>query len=257
MRKKVALITGAGKRLGNAIARQLAERGFSIAIHFHTSESDAARLLRRLSKKGVDADTFQADIRSEEEVEAMTAAVFKRFGRVDVLINSASVWRPKPLEEVDAEELRLNYEANTLGTFLACQKVGLRMAKQSTGGCIINIGDWCVTRPYLNYAAYMASKGAIPTLTRTFAHELAARNPKIRVNCILPGPVMLPNEMPEDAKQQAINGTLLKREGRPEDVAHAALFLIENNFVTGVCIPVDGGRSIYAQENMSHLGNES
>ncbi|MDA1140525.1 MAG: SDR family oxidoreductase [Planctomycetota bacterium] len=257
MRKKVAVITGAGKkRLGNAIARTLADHGYCIAIHYNSSHTEATRLERLLGKKGIDAATFQADLRLEGDVEAMTDAVFKRFGHVDVLVNSAAIWRPVPLEEIDADEFRQNFETNTLGTFLTCQKVGLRMAKQSTGGCIINIGDWCITRPYLNYAAYMPSKGAIPTLTRTFAHELAARNPKLRVNCIMPGPVMLPKDMPEEEKARAINATLLKREGKPENVAHAALFLIENDFITGVCIPVDGGRSIYAPENMSHLGGE-
>jgi pteridine reductase len=258
MPKKVALITGAGKkRLGNAIARRLADEGYCVAIHYNSSQADAFRLKRMLEKKGNDAETFQADLRKEDEVEGLTNAVFKRFGRIDVLVNSAAVWRPVSLEDVDSEELRLNYEANTMGTFFTCQKVGLRMVKQISGGCIINIGDWCVARPYLNYAAYMASKGAIPTLTRTFAHELAERNSRIRVNCIMPGPVMLPKEMPEKEKAQAIDATLLKKEGKPENVAHAALFLIENDFVTGVCIPIDGGRSIYAPENMSHLGSKT
>ena len=119
------------------------------------------------------------------------------------------------------------------------------MIRQSEGGCIINIGDWAVARPYLNYAAYFPSKGAIPTLTRCLAVELGSRNPKVRVNCILPGPVMLPPDLPEAERQQAIDATLVKREGRPENIAQAAIALIDNDFITGVCLPVDGGRTIY------------
>ena len=118
------------------------------------------------------------------------------------------------------------------------------MADQPTGGVIINIGDWAVARPYLNYAAYFPSKGAIPALTRDLAVELAARNPRVRVNAILPGPVMLPPDLPAAEREKSIAGTLVKREGSPEHIAHAVLFLIENDFVTGTCIPVDGGRTI-------------
>jgi pteridine reductase len=103
-------------------------------------------------------------------------------------------------------------------------------------------------RPYRDHAAYFTAKGAIPTMTRTMAVELAARNPRVRVNCVLPGPVMLPPDLPDAERAEAIAGTLVKREGRPENVAHAVEFLLENDFVTGICLPVDGGRSIYAPE---------
>jgi pteridine reductase len=120
------------------------------------------------------------------------------------------------------------------------------MVRQAEGGCIINFGDWAEARPYLNYAAYFPSKGAIPTLTRCLAVELGSRNPRVRVNCILPGPVMLPPDLPEAERKQAIDATLVKHEGRPENVAQAVLSLIDNDFVTGVCLPVDGGRTVYA-----------
>jgi pteridine reductase len=169
-----------------------------------------------------------------------------RFGRMDALVNSAAIWLRQPLEEVTAADVRRHFETNTLGTFLCCQRVGGLMVEQSSGGAIVNFGDWAIARPYLNYAAYFASKGSIPTLTRTFAVELASRNPRVRVNAILPGPVMLPPDLPAEERQQAIDGTLVKREGTPAHVADAVLFLLRNDFVTGVCLPVDGGRSIYA-----------
>jgi pteridine reductase len=110
----------------------------------------------------------------------------------------------------------------------------------------VTIGDWAVRRPYRDYAAYFTAKGAIATLTRTLAVELAALNPRVRVNCIEPGPVMLPDDMPAADRLRVIEATLVKREGRPENVAHAVRFLLENDFVTGVSLPVDGGRSIYS-----------
>jgi pteridine reductase len=116
------------------------------------------------------------------------------------------------------------------------------------GGLIVNIGDWAEVRPYLNYAAYFPSKGAITTLTRCLAVELAHRNPKVRVNCILPGPVMLPPDLPEEEKRQAINATLVKHEGNPRNIAQAVLSFLDNDFVTGVCLPVDGGRTVFAPE---------
>src|SRR6202007_1235928 len=121
------------------------------------------------------------------------------------------------LEEVTAADVRLFFEVNTLATFLCVQQAGLAMVRQPTGGCIVTLGDWAIARPYVNYAAYFPSKGAIPTLTRCLAVELASRNPRVRVNCIMPGPVMLPPDLPEAERQHAINGTLLKREGSPNN----------------------------------------
>jgi pteridine reductase len=161
-----------------------------------------------------------------------------------VLVNCAAEWKSKKLGEITSHDVRHFFEANTLSTFLCSQLAGLEMVKQPDGGSIITIGDWACERPYRDYAAYFASKGAIPTLTRTLAIELARRNPNVRVNCILPGPVMLPKDLPELERREAIDATLVKREGRAENIAQAVLFLIENDFVTGVCLPVDGGRTI-------------
>ena len=145
--------------------------------------------------------------------------------------------------------MRLFFEINTLGTFLCCQQAGLAMVRQPEGGCIVNLGDWAVARPYAGYSAYFPSKGAIPTLTRCLAVELASRNPAVRVNCILPGPVMLPPDLPEAERKQAVDATLVKREGRPENVAQAVLFFLDNDFVTGACLPVDGGRTIFSPDS--------
>jgi pteridine reductase len=137
--------------------------------------------------------------------------------------------------------VRRFFEVNTVSTFVCCQHAGLIMAEQPEGGAIVNIADWAVARPYRDYGPYFISKGAIPTLTRMFAVELA---PRVRVNAVLPGPVLMPEELPAAVRERAVAGTLLQRAGRPENVAHAVLFLAENDFITGVCLPVDGGRTI-------------
>jgi pteridine reductase len=199
-----------------------------------------------LQGKGATAVAFQADLTDETAVRTLVEGVSKHFGRIDALVNCAAIWQRKRLEEVTAADVRAHFETNTLGTFLCCQHVGLAMVKQPEGGAIVNLGDWAEARPYLDYAAYFPSKGAVSTLTRSLAVELAARNPRVRVNCVLPGPVMLPADLPEDERRQAINATLVKREGRPENIAQAVLFFLDNDFVTGVCLPVDGGRTIYS-----------
>jgi pteridine reductase len=165
-----------------------------------------------------------------------------------VLITCAATWKSGKLEDVGAAEVRHYFETNTLSTFLCAQHAGLAIVRQSEGGRIVTLGDWAVERPYRYYAAYFPSKGAILALTRCLAIEFGTRNPRVRVNCILPVPVMLPRDLAEDERQASIRATLVKREGRPGNVAQAVLFLIDNEFVTGVYLPVDGGRTIYAPE---------
>lgn len=247
--QKVALVTGSGaKRVGSAIAEALADRGFALAIHYRTSAREAEESVAALKRRGVPALAVQADLTEETAVRTMIDRVLQHFGRLDVLVNSAAIWERKRLEEVTAADVRRHFETNTLGTFLCAQQAGLAMVKQSEGGLIVNIGDWAEVRPYRDYAAYFPSKGAVSTLTRCLAVELGYRNPKVRVNCILPGPVMLPPDLPAEEKQQAIEATLVKREGSPRHVALAVLSFVDNDFITGVCLPVDGGRTVFAPE---------
>jgi len=243
----VALVTGSGAaRVGRSIVNALAERGYRLVLHANRSIADAERVAEEFSERGVPAIAVAADLRDEAAVRRMIDAATSHFGRLDALVNCAAVWKTKPLEEVTGDDVREHFEVNTLATFLCCQLAGLAMAAQPTGGAIVNVGDWAVVRPYLNYAAYFASKGSIPTLTRTLAVELGTRNPRVRVNAVLPGPVMLPADLPQEEREAAIAATLVRREGSPENVAHAVVFLLENNFVTGACVPVDGGRSVFA-----------
>ena len=248
--RKVALVTGSGKRrIGWHVADALAGNGYDIVVHYRTSATEAAETVRYLQGKGAQAIAVAADLADEEGVRQLVASTLERFGRIDALVNCAGAWHKTRLEEVTAADVRGFFEVNALGTFLCSQHAGLAMVGQSEGGCIITLGDWAVERPYLHYAAYFPSKGAIPALTRSLAVELGTRNPRVRVNCILPGPVLLPPDLPEAERQQAIQATLVQREGRPEHIAQAVLFLLANDFVTGVCLPVDGGRSIFAPDS--------
>jgi pteridine reductase len=245
----VALVTGSGKRrVGWYVAEALAARGFGLAIHYRGSAAEALETLAHFQHQGVEAVALQADLTDEEQVRSLVQTTLDRFGRLDLLVNCAAVWKSKRLEELTAADVRLHLETNTLATFLCAQHARLAMARQAEGGCIVTLGDWAEARPYLNYAAYFPSKEAIPTLTRCLAVELANRNPRVRVNCILPGPVMLPPDLPEAERHQAIRATLVKREGRPQNIAQAVLFCLDNDFVTGACLPVDGGRTVYGPD---------
>jgi pteridine reductase len=247
--KRVALVTGAGKRrIGWHVAEALAARGYALVVHYRSSATEAAEAVESFRARGVDAVAIQADLTDEQSVKSLVDQSLARFGRLDALVNCAAAWKSKRLEDVTAADVRYYLEINTVGTFICSQQAGLAMVRQPEGGCIINFGDWAVARPYLQYAAYFPSKGAIPALTRSLAVELGTRNPSIRVNCILPGPVMLPPDLPEQERRQAIDATLVKREGRPENVVQAVLFLLDNDFVTGICLPVDGGRTVFAPD---------
>jgi pteridine reductase len=241
----VALVTGSGApRVGNAIVRAMAGRGYRCVVHANRSLLEAEATARELTAQGQECLALQAELTDESQLHRLIDDAWSHWGRLDVLVNSAAIWQRKRLEEVTMEDVRRHLEINALAVFEASRYAGLKMAAQPTGGVIINLGDWAIERPYLDYAAYFPSKGAIPAITKSLAVELAARNPRMRVNAVLPGPVMLPENLSEAERQAAIAGTLVKHEGSPANVADAVLFLAENSFVTGVCLPVDGGRTL-------------
>lgn len=247
MPQKVALITGSGKqRVGWHVAHALGLIGYRICIHYRTSAIEAKHSAELLIKAGIEATIFQADLALESDVERMFNEIGAKFGRLDALVNCASIWERKNFLELSSKDVSRHFEANILATFLPSRSAGLMMIRQPEGGNIITVGDWAQVRPYLGYGAYFATKGAIPTLTRSLAVELGSRNPKIRVNCILPGPVMLPLDLPLQERQEAIEATLVRSEGSPEDVSRAVIFLIQSEFITGIELPVDGGRTLWA-----------
>lgn len=246
----VALITGsAAPRVGQAVARSLAQKGFQIAVHGNKSNEAGHQFVRELESAKVFARYFCADLEKDGNPKKLVQDVVGEFGRIDVVINSAAIWYPTPFDQCDSATIERFLRINCTASFLVSQQAGLVMAQQPTGGVVINVGDWAICRPYTDYPAYFLSKGSLPTMTRMLAVELAERNRRIRVNAVMPGPVMIPQSISEDKRQGIIDATLLKREGSAENVAHACVFLVENDFVTGVCLPVDGGRTVYSPFN--------
>ncbi|QDT67178.1 Glucose 1-dehydrogenase 2 [Planctomycetes bacterium MalM25] len=266
LRTRVALVTGGARRVGKAIAIELARRGARVAVHANSSLDEAYALCELLEEEfGADAAAFEADLAEDgapaDLVERVTRH-FARFGeagdaevgRIDILVNSAAVWPKQPLEELTGEDARRCLQVNTVAPLLLAKEAGLRMAEQATGGVILNLGDVATAPdgvPPTGYAGYHASKAAIPGITRALAIELAERNPRVRVNAVLPGPVIcehLPDE-PEDppARKEFVRKAALITTpnegayGRAEHVAHAVAMLVENPFITGVALPVDGG----------------
>lgn len=247
----VALVTGSGRdRVGSVIARGLAEDGYRIALHYHSSQEAAEETRDELRECGTDCHAFQADVSDEAEVRRLANEVFDTFGRVDVLVTTSSIWMSKPLEETTAEDCRNSFDVNTLGTFLVAKEVGLRMADQGSGGAIVTVGDSSIGRPYIDHSAYFIAKGSLPTLTRTLAVELGHRNPKVRVNCLDPGPIMFPPDTGEEEKKRLRNSTLVRDADCPSMMTNAVRFLISNTFITGACIPIDGGQHFYTPDGL-------
>ena len=221
---RVALVTGGERGVGAAVVRALASRGYAVAIHAHGALQDARVLADQLAAAGVPSLAVTANLRDEGPVRAMVQRVADHFGRIDALVNCAAIRHGGPLEEVTADDLRTHFDINCVGTFVAAQEAGAFMVRQPEGGGIVTMADSAIARPAAGLAAFFSSQGAITAMTRSLAVDYAARNPRVRVNCVLAG-------------------TSVHREGTPEHVAHAVLFLLENDLVTGVCLPVDGGWS--------------
>lgn len=223
--------------------------GYRVVLHGNRSIHKGVEVAKVWNDCNIETLVVQADISDESQVAKCCEQIVSTWNRIDVLVHTAAVWDPKPLEQTVAKDVLDQYASNTLGTFLCAKHAGLNMAAQESGGSIVLTGDWAINRPYRDFAAYFTSKGAIPTLTRSMAVELAQRNSRVRVNAVMPGPIMLPEGI-SDAKEKAIREQcLLKIHGNPDHLARTAVFLAEHEFLTGVCIPVDGGRSIYSGDH--------
>lgn len=245
--RPVVMVTGsAADRVGRRVALTFLERQFSVVFHGHQNDWHDHLCLDGLEDIEQRVLRVSGPVEQPESCQRWLEQILSRWGRIDVLVNCAAIWQPKPLAQTDVATLRKHFEVNLLGSFLASQHFGLQMVQQSLGGTIVQIGDWAVQRPYSGFSAYFLSKGGIGALTRSLAVELAEKNPRVRVNAVLPGPVMLAGGIGQDRSQRILQGSLLKRAGTAQDVADAVYFLATSPFITGVCLPVDGGRSIYA-----------
>ena len=218
---RVALVTGGERGAGAAVVRALAARGYAVAIHAHGALQEARALADQLAAAGVPSLAVTANLRDEGPVRVAVQRVADHFGRIDAVVTCATIRHAGPLEEVTADDLRTHFDINCVGAFVAAQEAGAFMLRQPEGGGIVMLAATAALHPGTDLAAFTPSQGAIPAMTRSLAVEFAARNPRVRVNCVL-----------ADAA--------FHREGAPEPVAHAALFLLENEFVTGVCLPLEG-----------------
>lgn len=244
----VILITGAGKkRLGFHTAKYLGSRGYSIALHYNTSESEAQQSISELIEVGITASLFQADITEQSEVERLGTEVISEMGSLDGLVTTASIWAPTPINEI-SDGIAQQIQVNAIGTILCCQTIGLIMSRQPSGGSIITVGDWAVDQPYQHHVGYFAAKGAVISATRALAVDLAALNPNMQVNCINPGPVLFPDSLDDEARNEIKNETLLKRVNNPTAFAHTVEYFLENPMVTGQVINIDSGRSLSGQK---------
>ncbi|MGH7907495.1 MAG: SDR family NAD(P)-dependent oxidoreductase [Candidatus Binataceae bacterium] len=236
---KVALVTGAGRRIGRAIALALARRGVTVAVHYRTSQVEAMQAVAEITAGGGKAAAFSADLENVAGIEALINSVLASFARLDILVNSASVFFRRPIEEVTERDWDLNLNVNLKAPFFAAKFAGAAMRRQGAGK-IINIGDWAGIRPYNNYLPYTVSKSGLVGLTRALAKALA---PQVQVNCVALGPVMPPDDYTAEEIEGLRRATLTKSLGSPDDAAQAVLFLCEGtDFATGATFLLDGGR---------------
>ncbi len=238
---RTVLVTGAAKRVGRTIAFSLARLKARVAISFQSSGREAEETVRGIEALGTKALAVQADVSRADDVTRLVGRVEAALGPVDILINNAAIFEETPFEKVDESAWDRHMDINLKGAFLCARAVAPGMLKTGSGK-IINIADWAGIRPYPNYLPYCVSKAGVIALTRALALELA---PSVQVNCICPGPIMLPADFDEAQRQAVIAETPLGRIGSPEDIAAAVEFFITgSDFTTGAVLPVDGGRLI-------------
>jgi NAD(P)-dependent dehydrogenase (short-subunit alcohol dehydrogenase family) len=237
---KVALITGSAKRLGRAVAIELARRGARIAVHYRSNPDEAEETLHMIRSAGRNGAAFRAELTDNSAVDKMFQGIAKTFGGLDILINSASVFSPGTADKTTPEMWDSQMDANAKAPFFVAQHAA-RLMQARGQGKIINIADVAGEVIWPGYFSYSVSKAALIAVNRGLAKACA---PQIQVNAIAPGPVLFPDYYSEEQKKAAIERTLLKREGSPNDVVNAVVFLIENDYITGEMIHVDGGRHV-------------
>jgi 3-oxoacyl-[acyl-carrier protein] reductase len=242
LKGKVAVVTGASKGIGAAIAEHLGAEGASVVVNYARSKQDAEKVARKVEAAGGKAVVVQGDIARPEDVKRLFAETKKAFGKVDVLVNNAGVYEFRPLEQVDAEHYHRHFDLNVLGLLNATQEAVKLM--DGDGGSVINISSVAATTPPPAGSVYAASKAAVDAITRSLALELGPR--KIRVNSLQPGFTETEGVRASDLKgfrEFAVSRTPLGRAGQAADVAKVAVFLAteDSGWITGEQIPVGGG----------------
>ncbi len=237
---KVALVTGGAVRVGRAIALALADAGADIAFSYNTSADAAAETAAEIAARGRRVLATRADQSQASEVAVLVAETVATLGRLDVLVNSASLWRRTPWAELDEAAWDALLDVNLKGPFLCAQAAAPHLAAHGDGA-IINIVDLSAVTPFPNLMPHSAAKAGLWNLTQSLAMALA---PAVRVNAIAPGPILPPPGYTEQQIAIRARRTLLGRWGAVEDVAQAVVFLAQAPYITGALLPVDGGEHL-------------
>jgi pteridine reductase len=232
-----ALVTGGAVRIGRAISEALAEDGYDVVVHYHSSSGDADALVREIEASGGRATAIGADLADAAEVERLAREAGAAFGGIDVLVNNASVFPPERIEDTDAALFDHTIAVNLRAPFLLIRHLASTLRER--GGCVVNLGDLAGVQPWAGYAAHGVSKAGLLHLTRTAARSLA---PEVRVNAIAPGTVLPPEALDADEVRSLAVRAPLGRNGAPADVVRALRYLLAADFVTGETLVVDGGR---------------
>jgi pteridine reductase len=235
LERRRALVTGGGVRVGSAICLALGEAGYDVAIHYGSSADAAADVLAAIRDRGGRGAALQADLTDTREVERLVARAAGELGGIDLLVNNAAIFPHARPEEVSREDWDQVFALNARAPFFCCQAAAALMTR---GAAIVNIADSGVDEAWPGYPVYLASKAALVSLTRSLARAWA---PRIRVNAVAPGPVLLPDSYGAAERREAAERTALGRVGRASDVAAAVLYLDGAEFVTGEVLYVDGG----------------
>jgi NAD(P)-dependent dehydrogenase (short-subunit alcohol dehydrogenase family) len=235
--QKRVLVTGAGIRLGRAIADGLVDAGASVAFHYQGSAQGALAGVARARARDIPAVALQADLLVDEEARQLPGRAHQELGGLDLLVNSAALFEQTPFEQISTPALDRMLGLGFRAPFLLCQAAAPFL--RASQGSIVNLLDIAAERPWTGYAHYCATKAATRMLTLSLAKELA---PAIRVNGVEPGMILPPAD--ESDHEKRVARIPLERQGEPEEVAAAVLFLWRNPYLTGVILPVDGGASL-------------
>jgi len=239
LKGRAALVTGSGHRVGRALAVGLARAGMRVAVHYHEAEIEAEETVRLIREAGFSAETFAADLRVPGEPEQLVQTAAKSLDGLDVLVNSAAIMRRTPVGEVTVAAWDEMFALNLRAVFFASQAAARVMEER--GGAIINIADLAAFETWPGYIPHGVTKAGVVQLTRALARVLA---PKIRVNAVAPGTVLLPDDWGAEQEQRLASTTPLGHTGSPEDVVEAVLYLLRADYVTGETLIVDGGRHV-------------
>lgn len=236
---KVALVTGAARRIGKAIALALAERGADIVIHFNSGAREAEETAEAVRARGVRAALLHGDLSDVATAEQLPVLAQRAFGRLDILVNSAAMMLRTPIGEVTAHEWDTMFALNLRAPFFLAQSAAPFLREQH--GTIVNIADLAAFETWPAYGPHAITKAGVVQMTRGLARALA---PDIRVNAVAPGAVLLPDEWGQASADRLAATTPLGRLGSAADVAQAVVYLCEATYVTGEVLIVDGGRHI-------------